>query len=257
MGQIANVALSNTFDTWRQRHNQTSARLNQFAINENILYANTIIANNVFKSPGNTVLGAAGKRAIVNGLLSANGRATIGTNLAVSGNTTSNKLVVTASVTGTAANATYNKVTITSQATVSGNSTFGSGSANTVQNLSGSRLTNYCEFANTSISSNTAQTISTATNVVRYRLSGNMTCTLPSGMPLAAPAVKTIVIFVRQDAIGSRTFTLAAPAGESIVWNNSGSAPAAVTGANKVTIYTCLKFDGDSRWYASQSFLEA
>lgn len=257
MAQITSIALSNTFDTWRQRHNQATARLNQFAINENILYANTIIANNVLKSSGNTVLGAAGKRTIITGLLSANGRATVGTNLAVTGNTSSNKLVVTSSTTGTAANATYNKVTVTSQHTVAGNTTLGSGSANTVTNLSGSRLTNYCEFANTSISSNTARTISTTTNVVRYSLSGNMTCTLPSGMPLAAPAVKTIVIYVKQDAIGSRTFTLAAPAGETIIWNNSGSAPAAVTGVNKVTIYTCLKFDGDSRWYASQSFLEA
>jgi len=88
MAKIANVALTNTFDTWRTRSNQSFDRLSQFAINNSSLYANTITANNVLKATGNTVLGAAGKRTIVTGLLSANGRVTVGTNLAVTGNTT-------------------------------------------------------------------------------------------------------------------------------------------------------------------------
>jgi len=120
MAKLANVVLSNTFDTWRVRTNDILDRLNAFAINKSLLHANTVIANNVLKASGNTVLGAAGKKTIVNatsvangyltvtnrfdvsgntnlgaagkrtiitGLLSANGRATIGTNLAISGNT--------------------------------------------------------------------------------------------------------------------------------------------------------------------------
>jgi hypothetical protein len=88
MAKIANVALTNTFDTWRTRSNEAFDRLSQFAIKNSSLYANTITANNVLKATGNTVLGAAGKRTIVTGLLSANGRVTVGTNLAVTGNTT-------------------------------------------------------------------------------------------------------------------------------------------------------------------------
>jgi hypothetical protein len=93
MAKIANVALTNTFDTWRTRSNEAFERLSQFAINNSSLYANTITANNVLKATGNTVLGAAGKRTIVTGLLSANGRVTVGTNLAVTGNTTLSGLI--------------------------------------------------------------------------------------------------------------------------------------------------------------------
>jgi|GEM_PF-3393663 len=46
MAAIANVALSNTFDTWRIRSNQVFTRMNQFAIKESALYANTVTANN-------------------------------------------------------------------------------------------------------------------------------------------------------------------------------------------------------------------
>ena len=87
MAQIPTVELTDTFEYWVNRTNDGLNRLNQFAINESKLYANTVIANNVLKSLGNTVLGSSGKQTIVTGLLSANGRATIGTNLSVSGNT--------------------------------------------------------------------------------------------------------------------------------------------------------------------------
>lgn len=45
MAVFANVALSNTFDTWRIRTNQILTRLNQFAVNESAFYANTLTAN--------------------------------------------------------------------------------------------------------------------------------------------------------------------------------------------------------------------
>jgi len=160
MAALANVALTNTFDTWRNRTNQVVTRLNQFAIDESKLYANTLTANVRFVSIGSTRLGTTGSnRTIINGLLSANGnlnvagnttisgilnvngginlgdattdlltitgRASVGTNLSVGGNTSTNKLVVTSSVTGSAANATFNKATITSSFTVSGNTTLG------------------------------------------------------------------------------------------------------------------------------------
>jgi hypothetical protein len=73
MAKIANVALTNTFETWRTRSNQAFDRLSQFAINNSSLYANNITANVSFTSTG---------------LLTASGRATVGTNLTVSGNTT-------------------------------------------------------------------------------------------------------------------------------------------------------------------------
>jgi hypothetical protein len=99
MAKIANVALTNTFDTWRIQSNKAFDRLSQFSDNNSKLYANTVVANNVLRATGNTVLGAAGKRTIVTGLLSSNGRMTVGTNATVSGNTSSNKVTVTSSLT--------------------------------------------------------------------------------------------------------------------------------------------------------------
>jgi hypothetical protein len=79
MAVIANVALTNTFDTWRTRTNVGFTRINQFATNESSLYANTLTSNVAFTAKGT---------ATVTGLLTASGRATVGTNLTVSGNTT-------------------------------------------------------------------------------------------------------------------------------------------------------------------------
>lgn len=98
--RIANVALTNTFDTWRIRSNQAFTRLNQFAVNESRLYANTLTANVRFVSLGATKLGDANNdTTIVNGILTANGRVSIATNVTVGGNTTTNKLTVTSSLT--------------------------------------------------------------------------------------------------------------------------------------------------------------
>jgi len=82
MAVIANVALTNTFDTWRTRSNQGYTRLNAFAINESSLYANTLTANVSFTSKG---------------LGTFNQSVAVTKNITVSGNTTSNKLVVTSS----------------------------------------------------------------------------------------------------------------------------------------------------------------
>ena len=96
MAKIANVALTNTFDTWRIRSNQSFNRISQFAIDESKLYANTITANVRFVSLGATKLGSsAATTTILNGIVSANGRMTVSSNFTVSGNTSTNKLTVT------------------------------------------------------------------------------------------------------------------------------------------------------------------
>ena len=200
MAVLANVALTNTFDTWRLRTNALLTRVNQFTINESAFYANTLTANVRFTSLGSTKLGSsASSKTIVNGLLNANGnltvagnttisgilnvngginlgdattdlltitgRATVGTNLPVGGNTSTNKLVVTSSVTGSAANATFNKATITSAFTVSGNTTLGG--AGKTQSATGV----WNQTGNLIVSGNTTTGKATVTNLLT--VSGN------------------------------------------------------------------------------------
>ena len=358
MAKLANVSLLNTFNTWRIRTNDTLDRLNAFAVNKSTLYANTIIANNVLRATGNSVLGVAGKQTIINGRLTANGTLTVGTNLTVSGNTTLARALIGSYATFGSTNAVFqtsgaepllrlsnlgaghalfltsntgdallssgnirlngayslrlntngrigwdasggvflrnstteaitistlgaapvniatqgiirlqvaqtglvtanNSLTVAKNFSVTGNTTFGTGSANTFVNFNGSRLTNFSEFANTAINAGASKTIPNNSNVVRYTLNQNTTLTLPTTQPGAAPAVKTVVLFLKQNGTGGYSVTLAAPAGESIIHNNSGTQPAVNTTANKVTIFTCVKFDGDSNWYVSQSFIDA
>ena len=92
MAQIATVALTDTFDSWRIRTNGVTDRINQFAVNESVLYANTIYANVALNASGT---------ATVTGLLTASGRATVGTNFTVSGNTTLGASGKTINTTGT------------------------------------------------------------------------------------------------------------------------------------------------------------
>ena len=122
--------------------------------------------------------------------------------------------------------------------------------------LGGNTLTNFSEVAAAAISTGTAATVPSDANVVRYSLTGNATITLPSSQPAGSAAVKTIVIFFKQDGTGSRTMAFAAPGGESISFNNSASLPTVNATANKVTIYTCMKFDSDTVWYVSQSYID-
>jgi hypothetical protein len=106
MAVIANVALTNTFDTWRTRSNIGFTRLNAFAINESSLYANTLTSNVAFTSKG---------------LATFNGRATVGTNLTVSGNTTLGAANKTANATGWFG--ITGRATISTNLFVGGNST--------------------------------------------------------------------------------------------------------------------------------------
>lgn len=122
--------------------------------------------------------------------------------------------------------------------------------------LNGSALSDYSEGANAAANTGTSATVPSDANVVRYTMNGNSTITLPESMPSGSAAVKTIVLFFKQDVTGSRTMTLAAPSGETISYNNSASQPTVNSSANKVTIYTCMKFDSDTVWYVSQSFID-
>ena len=127
MAKIANVALTNTFETWRVRSNEAFDRLSQFAIDNSKLYANTLTANVRFVSAGSTRLGTTGSnRTIVNGLLSGNG------NLNVSGNTTLGGASKTLTIggSGATANATgwfgiTGRATVSTNLDVAGNTKFG------------------------------------------------------------------------------------------------------------------------------------
>jgi hypothetical protein len=114
MALLANVSLTNTFDTWRTRTNQLVTRINQFAINESSLYANTLTSNTAFTAKGT---------ATVTGLFTASGRATVGTNLTVSGNTTIGAAGKTANVTGWFG--VLGRASVSTNLRVSGNTNFG------------------------------------------------------------------------------------------------------------------------------------
>jgi len=124
MALLANVSLTNTFDTWRTRTNQLVTRINQFAINESSLYANTLTSNTAFTAKGT---------ATVTGLFTASGRATVGTNLTVSGNTTIGAAGKTANVTGWFG--VLGRASVSTNLWVSGNTNFGA--AGKVSNTTG------------------------------------------------------------------------------------------------------------------------
>ena len=107
MAKIANVALTDTFNTWRTRSNQTFDRVSQFAINNSSLYANTLTSNTSFTSKG---------------LATLQGRATVGTNLTVSGNTTLGAAGKTMTTTGIWSHTGALSAT---NLTISGNTTLG------------------------------------------------------------------------------------------------------------------------------------
>jgi len=184
MAKIANVALTNTFDTWRTRSNESFDRLSQFAIDNSKLYANTITANVRFVSSGATRLGTTGSnRTIVNGLLSANG------NLNVSGNTTLGGASKTLTIGGSGAtvNATgwfgvTGRATVGTNLTVSGNTTFGG--ANKTSNTTGW----FGVLGRASVSTN-------------LHVAGNTSVISRLGVGTAAPAFKVEVVGGTNDGI--------------------------------------------------------
>jgi hypothetical protein len=99
--------------------------------------------------------------------------------------------------------------------------------------------------------SGSAYTIPDAnSNIRRITLSANTTITLPS---FATPSGKvwTLTVMVKQDGTGNRTLAWAAPAGDSIMWDQSATAPAPNTSASKIAIYQFTKPSDETTWYAS------
>ena len=272
MAKIANVALTNTFDTWRSRSNEAFDRLSQFAINNSSLYANTLTANSSFTSKGlgtfngrvtigtnlnvsgNTTLGGASKTLVIGGSgatvnatgwFGVAGRASVSTNLFVGGNTTfGTNILGLVNITGRAA--------IGTNLTVSGNTTIGA--AGKVANTTGwfgvngraSISTNLFVGGNTTLNGTTvdksnalSQTLTDGATITWDTSLGRVaTLTLgAAGRTFAAPTnlkVGTYILRVYQDATGSRTITS---------WNavfkwTAAVAPVLSTGANKLDIIT-------------------
>jgi hypothetical protein len=263
MGAIANTTLSNTFDFWRQRTNETSDRLNQFARNKSMLYANTVVANNVLKALGNTVFGVAGKKHIFNGNLAANGNISITKNLTITGNTsfgsvlangafgTSNQVLRTngsggvfwatistgsGNVSNTYLNANFAKL---SGANFVGACDFGN------NNVTGAKLKNYKENVNSLGSLGASQAIDLSTSNIFDMTLSNPTCTITITNPPASGVSYSFTMIVRQDSTGNRTITWPA----SVKWPN-GTAPTLSTAANAVDILTFMTVDGGTKYFA-------
>ena len=252
MAVIPSVALTNTFDTWRTRSNEAFARLNQFAIDESKLYANTITANVRFVSSQSTRLGTTGShRTIVNGLLSANG------NLNVAGNTTiSGILNVNGGI--NLGDATTDLLTITGRATVgtnltvSGNTTLGGASKTLTVGGSGATAnatgwfgvtgratvsTNLFVGGNTTLNGTTtdrsnalSQTLTDGATVSWDTSLGRVaTVTIGASRTMAAPTnlnVGTYILSVIQGGTGSYTLT----------WNSVFKWPAGVAPSLTTTV---------------------
>ena len=238
MAKIANVALTNTFDTWRTRSNESFDRLSQFAIDNSKLYANTITANVRFVSTGATRLGTTGSnRTIINGLTSANGnlnvagnttvtglftasgRATVGTNLNVSGNTTLGASGKTVTATGLVA--ITGRQTISTNLYVAGNTVLGDSTVVTDRTIINGALVsngNFSVSGNTSLSGTTtdnsnalSQTLTDAATIAWNTASGRVaTVTLGASRTFGAPTnlkVGTYILSVIQGGTGSYTIT--------------------------------------------------
>jgi hypothetical protein len=252
MAKIANVALTNTFDTWRTRSNEAFDRLSQFAIDNSKLYANTITANVRFVSSQSTRLGTTGSnRTIVNGLLSANG------NLNVAGNTTiSGILNVNGGI--NLGDATTDLLTITGRATVgtnltvSGNTTLGGASKTLTVGGSGATAnatgwfgvtgratvsTNLFVGGNTTLNGTTTdrsnalnQTLTDQATITWDTSLGRVaTVTIGASRTMAAPTnlkVGTYILSVIQGGSGSYTIT----------WNGVFKWPAGVAPSLTTTV---------------------
>jgi hypothetical protein len=94
----------------------------------------------------------------------------------------------------------------------------------------------------------------TSVNLRRLTLNSNTTVTLPA---FTSPSGKiwSVTIFVKQDATGARTLTWAAPAGDSIKWDQAVT-PSYATAANKITIYQFIKPSDETVWYGSMTWRE-
>jgi len=81
-------------------------------------------------------------------------------------------------------------------------------------------------------------------------LTANATITLPA---FTTPTGKTwsLTVMIKQDGTGNWTLAWTPPSGDSILWDQSASAPAPSLTAGKITIYQFTKPADETTWYGS------
>ena len=94
-----------------------------------------------------------------------------------------------------------------------------------------------------------------AANNYHVQLTGNSTITLPSLVP-ATNTVVGFTLWVDQDVTGSRTLSVVAPAGYTLVWD-TGSFPAPATASNSVTFYNFIIRSGETRFIGQRGIKTA
>lgn len=148
------------------------------------------------------------------------------------------------------------KVGTTGNETISGNKTLsGATTLSGTTDLSGVR--EHHDVRRTSVNSSTSVTLGTPAatgNIYPVTLTANTTITLPVLDP-ASNREYTIIVDVVQDGTGNRTITWAPSSGDSILWNNSATAPAHATAANKRTRFVFTKIS-TTLWLGGISWKE-
>jgi hypothetical protein len=100
--------------------------------------------------------------------------------------------------------------------------------------------------------SGTALTLPPSSAVLRVRLTGNATLTLPAMPALPANARTTLEVELVQDGTGGRTVAWAAGSGDTIEWDYSAVAPAIAAAAAKETHFVFRRRAGSTSWYAAK-----
>jgi hypothetical protein len=117
-------------------------------------------------------------------------------------------------------------------------------------------LESFQEKITNTASASGSLTVPNTVNNVSFTLTGNTTLTLPQNTDLASGSTRAVTVFVTQDSTGGRTFTLSAPSGYTIKYNNSTNQPSVNSTANKTTIYTAILRAGSTDIFVSLSFFE-
>jgi len=218
-----------------------SAKIPAALLPSSAVSSSTSLVGDVTGTVGATVVSAVGSKTAA-----AVAQSVTDTQAATNTNTTST--IVKRDASGNIAIAALNATS----ATVSGNVGIGTLFPATALDVLGTAsVASSVESASSYVSSSTAYTIPDATtNIRRITLTDNATITLPAFASLTGK-VWTITVMIKQDATGGRTLTWAVPGGDSILWDQSATAPAPSSGASKTTIYQFTKPADETTWYGS------
>lgn len=111
------------------------------------------------------------------------------------------------------------------------------------------------EGISTYATSGTTYTIlDSSLNIRRITLNANATINLPAFASMW-PKVYTLTVFLKQDAVGSRTVNFNGNGGDTVKWD-SGAAPSISLTANKITIVQFTKPSDETVWYGSKVWQE-